>query len=392
MSLTKERSPVISFQKFAAGFEVVPKDLEVKPITTGFLHRSYSLTCESNGQKFVLQRLSPIFDLPAINNNLQLFEHAQKASTSWLPDYWQPVWYLNVSGSEDKIYYDEEGNAWRAMVHVPGEVWFFNSFSEVSEDKRSEVAYSLGEAIAIFGRILTVVPQDKWQEPLPNFHNAGYHYNYLHSILNNKEVVLSLSHDQSQKVRIDREFTKKFEARINALLAKIEERKSLVSGLDHLGTAITHGDLKINNAVFRKDKLGKWRCVALIDLDTIQKGGVLDDLGDALRSAGNPAGEQPESLDLVIIDKPVVENLISGFMDKIREFHGEKEADRLRRYVFSAYAQFLYVQGVRFFADSLVGNRYFQLREGEREDLNLYRAEVQIKALEELEKYNRNGK
>lgn len=386
MSLTRERSALASFQNFAAGFEIVPEDFEVRPITTGFLHRSYSLTCESNGAKYVFQGLSPIFDLQAINTNLKLFEQAQAESQSFLPEYWQPVRYLDVSGSKDKIYYDEEGNAWRAMVHVPGEIRIFDSFSEVPEDKIGEVAHSLGEAIAIFDRILTMVPQDRWQEPLPNFHNAAYHYRYLHSILDNKEVVLSLCHDRSQRVSVDKKFLQNFAERIDLLLAKIEKRKGLVSGLDHLGTVITHGDLKINNAVFCQDKSGNWRCVTLIDLDTIQKGGVLDDLGDALRSAGNPAGEQPASLDLVKIDLSIVENLIKGYLGKISELFGDKEAARLRKYCLSVYAQFLYVQGIRFFADSLVGNRYYRLEKGESEDLNLYRAEVQIRALEELEK------
>lgn len=119
-------------------------------------------------------------------------------------------------------------------------------------------------------------------------------------------------------------------------------------------------------------------------MDTIQEGGVLDDLGDALRSSGNPAGEQPASLDLVTIDKSVVETLIEGFFDKTAEFYGPIRAEELRKYTFSAYAQFLLIQTIRFFADFLVSNQYYQLREGERKDLNLFRAEVQMQALEEL--------
>jgi len=389
VSLTKERSPVASFQKFAAGFEIVPEDFAVRPITTGFLHRSYCLTHEKNGAKYVLQRLSPIFDLQAINTNLNLFEKAQAKSHSFLPEYWQKVYYLDVSGSKNKIYYDEERNAWRAMVHVPGEIRVFNSFNEVPEGKKEEVAYSLGEAIAIFGKILaTKVDQGQWQEPLPNFHDPVYHYKYLQSILNKEEVPLSLSHDKRKKVRLDGKLKEDEELkdRCGRLVAKIDRMGHLVSALDDLGTAVTHGDLKINNAVFRRDKEGKWRCVALIDLDTIQRGGVLDDLGDALRSAGNPAGEQPASLDLVTIDKLIVQRLIDGFIDKTAEFYDPIRAEELRKYTLKAYAQFLYVQAIRFFADFLVGNRYFKLKEGERGDLNLYRAEVQMKALEELEK------
>jgi len=389
VSSTKERTPASFLSRFATGFPVALEDLKTTPVTTGFLHESFSLSHRKNGVEYVLQKLSSVFDLQAINTNLKLFEQAQAESASWLPEYWQPVWYLNVSGSDDKIYYDEEGNAWRAMVHVPGKIRIFNSFNEVPEGKKEEVAYSLGEAIAIFGKILaTKVDQGQWQEPLPNFHDPVYHYKYLQSILNKEEVPLSLSHDKRKKVRLDGKLKEDEELkdRCGRLVAKIDRMGHLVSALDDLGTAITHGDLKINNAVFRRDKEGKWRCVALIDLDTIQRGGVLDDLGDALRSAGNPAGEQPASLDLVTIDKLIVQRLIDGFIDKTAEFYDPIRAEELRKYTLKAYAQFLYVQAIRFFADFLVGNRYFKLKEGERGDLNLYRAEVQMKALEELEK------
>jgi len=171
------------------------------------------------------------------------------------------------------------------------------------------------------------------------------------------------------------------------LLSEIEQRKELIFCLDGLAETITHGDLKINNSVFRQDEKGNWRCVALIDLDTMQKGKILDDLGDALRSAGNPAGEQPESLDLVRIDKEIVDNLISGFLDRTNKLYsdGSQKVEELKKYVYKAYGQFLYIQGIRFFADSLVGNSYFRLDEGEPEDLNLYRAEVQIRTLLKLE-------
>lgn len=389
MSLTKERNPASFLPNFSTGFPVNPEDFTATPITTGYLNKSFSLSSEPNGERFILQRLSPVFDSEAINTNLRLFEQAQAESASWLPEYWQPVWYLNVSGSTNKIYYDEEGNAWRVMVHVPGEIRIFNSFNEVPEEMRAEVAYSLGEAIAIFGKILaTGVSQDEWQEPLPNFHNPVYHYKYLDSILRGEEVPLSLSHDKKKTVRLDKTLggDGKLKERIDSLRDRIEQKMSLVSALEGLGMAVTHGDLKINNAVFRRDKEGKWRCVGLIDLDTIQRGGVLDDLGDALRSAGNPAGEQPDSLDLVTIDKSIVKKIIDGFLNKTGEFHGTIWAEELGGHTREAYAQFLYVQVIRFFADFLVGNQYYHLQESERQDLNLYRAEVQMRTLEELEK------
>lgn len=253
MSLIKE-APA----SFLSQFSVCPENFRATPITTGFLHESFSLS-RQDGPEYVLQRLSSVFDLRAINTNLKLFEQAQATSASWLPKYWQPVWYLNVSGSDDKIYYDEEGNAWRTMVHVPGDIRIFNSFNEVPDEIKADIAYSLGEAISVFGKILREVPQDSWQEPLPNLHDSRYHYQYLQSILNGEEVPLSLSHDKTKIVRLDRTLKEDRDLadRSGRLIAKIDRMKHFVSALDGLGTAITHGDLKINNAVFRQDEEGK---------------------------------------------------------------------------------------------------------------------------------------
>ncbi len=51
-----------------------------------------------------------------------------------------------------------------------------------------------------------------------------------------------------------------------------------------------HGDLKISNLIFRRDG-EELRGVALVDLDTLAKGTLAFELGDAMRSWCNPHGE-----------------------------------------------------------------------------------------------------
>jgi Ser/Thr protein kinase RdoA (MazF antagonist) len=50
-----------------------------------------------------------------------------------------------------------------------------------------------------------------------------------------------------------------------------------------------HGDLKISNLIFRREAMV--RGVALVDLDTLAKGTLAFELGDAMRSWCNPRGE-----------------------------------------------------------------------------------------------------
>ncbi len=68
-----------------------------------------------------------------------------------------------------------------------------------------------------------------------------------------------------------------------------------------------HGDLKISNVRFRRDPL---RAVALLDLDTLGKGAIAFELGDALRSWCNPRGEDEA---IARFELPIFAAAIEGF-------------------------------------------------------------------------------
>jgi Ser/Thr protein kinase RdoA (MazF antagonist) len=62
-----------------------------------------------------------------------------------------------------------------------------------------------------------------------------------------------------------------------------------VPPLPHTPDRVVHGDLKLNNIRFAPGDPP--RALALLDLDTVRRGGLPADLGDAFRSWCNPAGE-----------------------------------------------------------------------------------------------------
>lgn len=181
------------------------------------------------------------------------------------------------------------------------------------------------------------------------------------------------------------------QARVAATMAEYEARAPLIDELAGIGVGVMHNDTKINNYVFKRNpQTGKLEVVALIDLDTVQLGDLLDDIGDALRSAGNPVGEEPEDgIDSVRIDIGTAAQVINGFLAKVRAVHGEAVANQLRPHVLTIWKIYYWELGSRFFGDSLVGNKYFKLNPMDpnyRVDQNLYRGEVQMRALQELEK------
>ena len=389
----KEIADVITvFNLFDSGFKATLDNSDIKRFGGGHIHTTYCLTNRATGKKYIVQQLNTIFDIAAIDHNLQLFEQAQAQAQSkgFLPPHWKTISYLNVRESSNKVYYDEKAMAWRIMNFVPGEIQIFNSFSEVSLEDRQDTAISLGEAIANFRRMLGSVEIQSWKEPLPNFHNLEYHLEYLDAVLRYEEVILNLSQDASRKAKKQDRIIREYPGgakRIDNLLRKIQERRSSVAELDELESVVRHNDLFINNAVFIRNKgTQKLECVSFIDLDTIQRGNELGDLGHALYSAGNPAGEEPEDIDDVTIDKEVVVNIIKGYLGKIAEFYGAEKVKMLRKYVFKTFQIAVYEECIRYFADALVGNEYYRLEPGTPKDLNLYRAEVLMRVLEELDK------
>ena len=386
ISPEEHRQLVTIYQAFEREVDCTVENTEAMRIIAGNINATYCLLHRESGRMFIMQRMNTIFDLAAIDNNLQWLEAAQARSREALPDHWQTVGYLNVAGQgTHKLFHDEAGQAWRIMRFVPGAIKIFNSFNEVPAEMRAGVARSLGEAIAIFGRMLEALPAEAWQQPLPHFHDARYHLDYLKAVLQGETVTLSLSRDASRRVTLRQDIMERYAQRIEALLEKVAAREYLVPVLDSLGQIVAHGDTKINNFVFRPGEDGTMQCICLIDLDTVQLGNTLDDLGDALRSAGNPAGEEPADIDTVHIDAEIVRQIVEGYLAKINDFYGEEREQQFRRHAIDSGKVFLYVQCARFFADALVGNEYFKPKPGHHEDINLYRAEVQMRALEAME-------
>jgi|GEM_PF-6716271 len=148
-------------------------------------------------------------------------------------------------------------------------------------------------------------------------------------------------------------------------------------------------------------------CIGIGDLDTVQEDPYNEfvDIGDAGRSAGNVTGEEPQSLLAVRVNKEVIYALINGYVVGTRRYYGEdsEEARRAEEFGLIAVRVIFLELCMRFFADSLCENPYFGLKTGEELEvmgfdwrspetlngdltkLNLYRAQVLMTALKQLE-------
>src|SRR3989338_9935625 len=356
--------------------------MQIQPLTDGLITHTSRITYEPAGRSYIIRKINPIFNFDAIATNLQLIEKAQEKSSDQIPSYWCPVKFYNSKESGWKVYRDSAGRGWVLMDYIGGEV--YNAADEIPQTDRPDAAYSIGAGIAIFEHIMSAIPEESWRKTLPLHREMDYHISYLDSVLAGQQVVLNL-HREPIIVQKSEALTAKYQDRISDLLNTIKHYKYLSKYENDLGSYFIHDDLKINNLIFRRLENKKLFVVSLVDLDTIGVGPALIDIADAIRSTGNPAGENPENIDSVDINILIIDRIIDGYLDKTSEYGLRSLPDDIRIRIYKECQKLLFMLGIRFFADALIGNKYFKVKTGEPEDLNLFLAEVQFKALERLE-------
>jgi Ser/Thr protein kinase RdoA (MazF antagonist) len=214
----------------------------------GLINRTYRV--EQAGRRAVLQRLHPIFaptvnlDIDAITQHLA--QHGLLTQTV-VPTLDGDLWVV-----------DAEKFTWRMLS------WLDGHTSAVVE--RPEHAHAAAQLVARFHGALRDLSH-RFQFTRPGAHDTPLHLSKLEQALR----------DHPQHVAYDE---------AASLAAEILSRARALPALPAGPLRIIHGDLKISNVLFEGD-----RAIALLDLDTMAELTIPIELGDALRSWCNPAGE-----------------------------------------------------------------------------------------------------
>jgi len=163
-------------------------------------------------------------------------------------------------------------------------------------------------------------------------------------------------------------------------IAFLEEKSDLAHVICDLlddGTLpfrVTHNDTKLNNILFDNQTNEP---ICAIDLDTVMKGSVLYDFGDAIRYGANPAGELGDGAPIPLIDMDLYAAFLDGFLSETHSILSDDELSLLA----DGVAVITYEQALRFLEDYLRGDVYY----GEAfKDINLIRAKVQIALLKDI--------
>jgi Ser/Thr protein kinase RdoA (MazF antagonist) len=330
-------------------------DFEVHPLGEGLINDTYRVSHPALAKEFVLQKINTnVFPQPEqIMNNIrtltQHFAQQQSAQELCLPTVLQT--------SEDKdLYLDENGDPWRVSEFIAGTV----THQTLPDNQH---AAALGRALGEFHRISQNIPVDSMYDTLPGFHIAPDYY----QLLCETEKIAPQS-------RMDN-------ADVAQLLEFIHSRQSLIHCLENakggrqLPIQIIHGDPKLNNFLFDEEEI---KVKSIIDLDTVKPGLSHYDIGDCIRSACNPLGEDPASLDDIAFNIHYCETILHNYLEIRARQMSTTEIDMI-----PSACQLLPLElAIRFLTDYLNGNRYFKVN---HETQNLHRAMGQIRLCRQME-------
>jgi len=330
----------------------------VQPFGSGNINDTFLVTLASGKERFILQRLNThVFRQPdlVMKNMLAVTEHINaRIRNISLPNgrRWEtPVVIRSVDGQDHLI--DDRGSFWRAISFI-GDA---ETFDAVRNEAHAE---EIGFALGMFHNLVSDLPPYMLADTLEGFHIAPQYLLNFDDIRRKRSVN---SPDERYCVRF-------IEAR-RPLAPVLEDAKTR----GHLRVRTMHGDPKVNNVLIDTSTR---QAVGMIDLDTVKPGLVHYDIGDCLRSACNPLGEEVDNLESVRFEPALCSAILSGYLSKARDFLLTSDYE----YLFDAIRLIAFELGLRFFTDHLEGDVYFKTR---REGHNLQRALVQFKLAESIE-------
>jgi len=326
----------------------------ITPLGSGNINDTYLLTRKAL-PALVLQRINKkVFPDPlCVGTNVALVSgHLQARRVAVVPEFSEisfPEVIETVDGST--CHQDLDDCIWRCLSYIDKTA----SYQRLSNKRQP---FEVGRVLGLFHSLLSDFDTSSLCEPLPGFHDLqSYRHAYLGALPAHRRPTGGAFDYCKQMAE------KRLEVIDLIGLARKEQAK----------TAVIHGDPKLDNFLFDQNS---GRGVSLVDLDTVSRGLIAMDLGDCLRSLGNPLGERGAGPE-VHFDIEAARFMLEGYRQTARL----SEADR--NLIYQGVRLLTYELGLRFFTDYLEGDRYFKIS---RRDDNLHRAVVQFRLLESIER------
>jgi Ser/Thr protein kinase RdoA (MazF antagonist) len=254
--------------------------VSITPLNVGLINRTWLVADQKS--KYILQLVNPMFsaevheDIATVTRHL----HAKGVTTPRL-----------LTTADNHYYVRVDTRLWRMYNYLEGVT--YNTLDDPG------LAYEAGLALGRFHKALLDLDY-RFKNRRPGVHDTPRHLNILRKALDSNQ-----DHPRYKDVL--------------PLGREILEQAGHLPALPHLETRKVHGDPKINNVLFDKSTL---KAVCMVDFDTLGDMVLPLELGDAMRSWCNPAGENTEetrfSLDIFRAG-------LKGYAESAKDFITETE-------------------------------------------------------------------
>ena len=363
---------------------LVRKIKSMKPITTGNINSTYKV--EAEGANYILQKINKdVFTRPdEVMQNIRRvnrFLEKKVLHEGGDPDreVLHPIDTLNGS----RFLIDENGDYWRMYDWIE-DAKTYDNIDMTDKKNAINMFYKVGSAFGRFQKRLIDYPAENLHEAIPDFHNTPKRY---------ADFKIAVAADKVGRLK---EIENQKEHPLNIAVKIIEDSKEELQLLEickktgKLPIRVTHNDTKINNIMI-DNKTGEAICV--IDLDTVGPDTALVDFGDAIRSGGNPAGEEPKNIEDAVMDIELFEAYTEGYLNetlvvtKEGKLNNDAKKGLTKNEVSLLHKapRILTLElAMRFLGDYINGDEYFKLKEGQSEDINLHRGLVQLHLAEDM--------
>ncbi len=328
----------------ALQFEIPDGKVQVALFGSGHIHQTYLVTVEQvKPLQYILQKINhQVFQDPqAVMSNIDVvLNHLQRSSQL------RPLHIIKTKDHQI-FWHQADKGYWRMYNYVQNSFALDNIQSDLQ-------AYQGARAYGIFLNELSSLDPSRLAVTIKDFHNLQWRFQQLKQAI--KENRASRLHACEEAVN----YAIEQEHRMQTL-----HQLTLDQGLP---TLVTHNDTKINNVLFDQNTN---EALSVVDLDTVMPGLLMFDFGDMIRTFCNKADEDATA-DQVSFERPIFITTCEGFFDPFDKAWSELEIVSLS----VAPWYMTYIMGIRFLADYLNGDIYYQTH---YEDQNLRRSRNQLR-------------
>lgn len=340
--------------------------VEIRELGGGHINETYEVLFKD--YKYVLQQLNAkVFYSPlGVMNNIRLItDHIKKKVVYEGKNPKRSVLTLiKTRYDQDIAIVDDE--YWRCVEFIDGGTGYDLVPS-------AEVFYEVGRAVGNFQNLLSDFHTRLLDDPIKNFHDTPKRF---------KGFVRAVKVDEFNRAA-------ECEEEIKFITSREEGLNKITSSLEEkiIPRRVTHNDTKCSNVMI-DNITGEYLC--LIDFDTVMKGSLVYDYGDALRFGASTALEDETDLDKVGINFEYFKSFTEGFLLEMKpKNNGKEETKPISKeeidLLYDGYRIITLELALRFLQDYIIGDKYFRIKEG-RPKHNLERARNQIKLVSEIEK------